>query len=66
MQLWGHVCEKEEGILWRGLANQPHLQPIIQMEREEEKTPENESVLKTAQLIFVLHSSKDLNENHET
>lgn len=24
-QLWGHVCEKEEGILWQGLANQPHL-----------------------------------------
>jgi hypothetical protein len=36
------------------------------MEGEEEKTPENESVLKSAQLIFVLHSSKDLNENHET
>lgn len=25
LQLWGHVCEKEEGILWQGLANQPHL-----------------------------------------
>lgn len=25
LQLWGQVCEKEEGILWQGLANQPHL-----------------------------------------
>lgn len=25
LQLWGHVCEKEEGILWQGSANQPHL-----------------------------------------
>lgn len=36
------------------------------MEGEEEKTPENESVLQSAQLIFVLHSRKDLNENYET
>lgn len=36
------------------------------MEGEKEKTPENESVLKSAQLICVLHSGKDLNENYET
>lgn len=54
------MCEKEEGTLWQGLANQPHLG------REEEKTPAKQSGLKSTRLIFVLHSSKDLNGKHET
>lgn len=46
-------------------ADQNLPKPIIQTEKGEERHQKIESVLKSAQLTFVLHSSKGLNENHE-